>query len=166
MTWLEMAIDLAKQYEGCSLTAYPDPVYGWRRSTVGYGATGPAIVEGTVWTQEQAEADLLARMTGIGAHIDSLVVVPVTDEQKGAMCDLAYNIGTGAFESSTLLRMLNGHNTQGAADQFLVWNKSGGNVLGGLTKRRQAERALFILGSDFSKDPASGEVQPQTEESQ
>jgi lysozyme len=163
MTWLDMAMDLAKQYEGCSLGAYPDPVYGWRRATIGYGATGPAIVEGTTWTQAQADSDLLYRMQGIGAHIDSLVTVPITDEQKAALCDMAYNVGLGALGSSTLLKMLNGHNEQGAADQFLAWNKSDGIVLGGLTKRCRARRALFLLGCDFSKDPVSGESQPQPE---
>ncbi|WP_321951863.1 lysozyme [Paraburkholderia bannensis] len=166
MTWLDMATDLAKQFEGCVLEAYPDPAYGWRKATVGYGATGPSIMQGTVWTQDQADADLIYRMQGIGAHIDALVTVPITDEQKGALCDLAYNIGMGALGSSTLLRMLNGHNEQGAADQFLVWiSPDHPEVSAGLLKRRQAERALFILGADFSKDPVPGEAQPQQEPS-
>lgn len=156
--WLEKAIELAKQFEGCRLEAYPDPVYGWRRATVGYGATGPAIVEGTVWTQAQADADLAYRMGGIGSHIDTLVTVPISDEQKAALCDLAYNIGLGAFERSTLLACLNVNHMQGAADQFMVWTKSNGIELGGLVKRRDAERALFTLGADFS-----GESQPQEE---
>lgn len=166
MTWLDMAINLAKQFEGCKLEAYPDPEYGWRVATVGFGATGPSITQGTVWTQAQADADLQYRMSGVGNHIDSLVTIPIGDEQKAALCDLAYNIGLGAFGSSTLLRMLNGHNMQGAADQFLVWNKSNGVVLDGLVNRRKAERAMFMLGSDFTQDPASGEAQPQPEASQ
>lgn len=166
MTWLDMAISLAKEFEGCSLGAYPDPVHGWAVPTIGYGSTGPAIKQGTVWTQAQAEIDLRMRMGGIGAHIDSLVAVPITDEQKAAMCDLAYNIGLGAFGGSTLLKMLNVGHIQGAADQFPLWNKSNGVVLDGLVKRRAAERAMFILGSDFSKDPASGEAQPQPEATQ
>lgn len=166
MTWLDMAISLAKEFEGCKLEAYPDPEYGWRKTTVGFGATGPAITQGTVWTQEQADADLAHRMNDIGAQIDALVVIPIADEQKGALADLAYNIGIGAFSSSTLLRMLNGHNEQGAADQFPLWNKSNGVVLDGLVKRRAAERAMFVLGSDFSEDPASGEAQSQPESTQ
>lgn len=166
MTWLDMAINLAKEFEGCSLGAYPDPEYGWKVATIGYGATGPSIVEGTIWTQAQADADLLYRMKGIGAHIDSLVSIPITDEQKAAMCDLAYNIGLGAFGDSTLLKMLNVGHIQGAADQFPLWNKSNGVALDGLVRRRAAERAMFVLGSDFSKDPDSGEVQPQPEATQ
>lgn len=156
--WLDMAMKLAMEFEGCKLQAYPDPMYGWKRATVGYGATGPAIVEGTVWTQEQADADLLYRMKGVGAHVDMLVKVPISDEQKGALCDLAYNIGLGALERSTLIACVNVDHMQGAADQFMVWTKSDGVELPGLVKRRDAERALFTLGADFS-----GEPQPATE---
>lgn len=157
--WLEKAIDLAKEFEGCRLEAYPDPVYGWRRATVGYGATGPSIIEGTVWTQEHADADLAYRMNGIGNDIDDLVTVPISDEQKASLCDLAYNIGLGAFARSTLLACVNANHMQGAADQFMVWTKAGGIELEGLVKRRDAERALFTLGADFS-----GESQHQPEQ--
>jgi lysozyme len=159
MEWLDMAMNLAKQFEGCRLEAYPDPVYGWRKATIGYGATGPAIAEGTAWTQEQADADLAYRMKGIGQHIDLLVKVPISDEQKAALCDLAYNIGLGALERSTLLTCVNVNHMQGAADQFMAWTKADGIELPGLVKRRDAERALFTLGADFSKEP-----QPQSEE--
>ena len=166
MTWLDMAIDLAKQYEGCSLTAYPDAEYGWRRATVGYGATGPSITEGTVWTQQQADDDLIYRMKGIGSHIDTLVTVPISDEQKAALADLAYNIGLGALAHSMLLACVNANHMQGAADQFMAWTKSDGVELDGLVKRREAERALFMLGSDFTKDATEpGEPQPEPEHS-
>lgn len=164
MSWLDMAIDLAKQFEGCSLTAYPDAAYGWKVPSVGYGATGPGICENTVWTQAQAEADLTYRMKGVGAHIDDVVTVPLTDEQKGALCALAYNIGLGAFSRSTLLAMVNVNHMQGAADQFPLWNKADGVVLAGLVKRRDAERALFLLGSNLTTpEQAPGEAQPQPE---
>lgn len=156
--WLDKACDLARQFEGCKLEAYPDPIYGWKVATIGDGATGPSIIKGTVWTQEQADADLLYRMKGVGAHIDELVTVPISDEQKGALCDLAYNIGLAAFGRSTLLAMLNVNHMQGAADQFKVWTKSNGVELPGLVKRRDAERALFMLGADLSGEQ---EAQPE-----
>jgi lysozyme len=151
--WLDKAIELAKEFEGCSLTAYPDPAYGWKVPSVGYGATGPGICQNTVWTQAQADADLLYRMKGVGAHLDSVVKVPISDEQKAALADLCYNIGAGAFDRSTLLACLNVNHMQGAADQFMVWTKANGVELDGLVKRRDAERALFLLGSDLSKEP-------------
>ncbi|CAM2142737.1 lysozyme [Pararobbsia alpina] len=163
MEWLDKAVALAKEFEGCRLEAYPDPVYGWRVATVGYGATGPAIAEGTAWTQEQADADLTYRMTGIGQHVDLLVKTPISDEQKAALCDLAYNIGLGALERSTLLTCVNANHMQGAADQFMVWTKSDGVELEGLVKRRDAERALFLLGANLSGESPPGESQSTTE---
>ena len=59
------------------------------------------------------------------------------------MC-FAYNVGTGALQKSTLIKLLNAGDTQGAADQFLRWNKAGGQVVAGLTRRREAERKLFL----------------------
>lgn len=147
-----MAMDLAKQFEGCELTAYPDPALGWDLPTIGYGCTGAGIGRGTTWTQEQADGELQQRMAGFGSHVDQLVTIPITDEQKGALTDFAYNLGWVALGSSTLLRKLNAGDIQGAADQFPLWNRAAGRVLGGLTKRRAAERALFLLGSNLSGD--------------
>jgi lysozyme len=161
--WLDMACNLARQFEGCRLEAYPDPMYGWQVPTIGYGATGPGIVKGTVWAQDKADSDLASRMSAVGAHIDAVVKVHISQEQKGALCDLAYNIGIGAFEHSTLLAYLNTGNIQGAVDQFMVWTKSNGVELEGLVKRRDAERALFILGTNFSGAPSLGEPQQQPE---
>jgi lysozyme len=146
MGWLEMAMDLAKQFEGCELKAYPDPARGWDLPTIGYGCTGPDITRDTVWTQAQADAELEQRMTGFGESVDRLVKVPITDEQKGALADFAYNLGPVSLQDSTLLRLLNGGNAQDAADEFKKWVKAGGVTLPGLVKRRDAERALFLLG--------------------
>ena len=147
--WADMAMDLAKQFEGCSLTAYPDPAKGWAIPTIGYGATGPDIYRSLVWTQEQADADLKSRIEALGPQIDRCVPMTLTDEMKGAMVDLAYNIGIGAFQGSTLLEKLRAGDPQGAADEFPKWNQAGGKVLPGLVKRRDAERALFLLGCNF-----------------
>lgn len=160
MTWLDMAINLAKEFESCSLGAYPDPVYGWKKPTIGWGATGPSITEGIVWTQEQCDADLLRRMTGIGQIVDRLVTVPITEEMKAALCDFTYNEGEGNLARSTLIAKLNAGDVQGAADEFPKWDLADGQELGGLVKRRAAERALFILGGNFT----AGEPQSETEQ--
>lgn len=149
MTWLDMAISLAKQFEGCVLAAYPDPASGGDPWTIGYGATGTGICQGVEWTQAQADADLMSRMTAIGARVDALVSVSITDEQKAALCDFAYNLGVGALAGSTLIKMLNAGNVQAAADQFMRWDIAAGHEMAGLAHRRDAERALFILGSNF-----------------
>jgi lysozyme len=144
MNWLTLAVAIAKQYEGCKLVAYPDPASGGAPWTIGYGATGPGTTRGTVWTQEQADADLVARMTNIGTLVDDMVTAILTDNQKAALCDFAYNLGETALRGSTLLRLLNAELYSAAAAQFAVWNKAGGKIMPGLVHRRAAETVLFL----------------------
>ncbi|WP_233854129.1 lysozyme [Paraburkholderia sp. HD33-4] len=147
MSWVDLAVSLAKQFEGCRLQAYPDPAHGWLVPTIGYGATGYGITKQTVWTQEQADSDLSNRMNAIGSRIDEICTVALTDEQKGALCDFAYNEGLGNLQHSTLLELVNAGNPFAAANEFDKWDLAGGEVLPGLVKRRDAEKALFLLGS-------------------
>lgn len=132
---------IIKRWEQCKLRAYkPLPTDKW---TIGWGATGPNIVEGTVWTQEQADADLANRIILLANQLALVIKVPVNDNQFGAMLSLTYNIGITAFTHSTLLKLLNQGDTQGASQQFLVWNKSGGKYVQGLMNRREDEQNLF-----------------------
>ena len=61
------------------------------------------------------------------------------------MVSLAYNIGFGNFSKSTLLKKVNSGNFDGASNEFLKWNKSGGKELLGLTRRREREKDLFKM---------------------
>src|SRR5579875_1710555 len=150
MTWCDEALKLIKQFEGCKLKAYPDPATGAAPWTIGYGATGPKIGPGTVWTQVQADQDLLDRVIALGAHLDSVVKFGLTDEEKGALCSFCYNVGTGNFDHSTMLAKLNAGDIQGAADEFPKWDKAAGKVLAGLVTRRSGEMAEFLLGANFN----------------
>lgn len=76
--------------------------------------------------------------------VRAAVKVPLTQNQFDALVSFAFNCGIGALQSSTLLKTLNQKNYKGAADQFLRWNKAAGKVLPGLTRRREAERAIFL----------------------
>jgi GH24 family phage-related lysozyme (muramidase) len=136
---------LLKSFEGLRLESYLDAVGVW---TIGYGTT-ENIGPGMLITQAEAEALLKRDSAKFEAAIASLVKVALTDNQFSALVCFVYNIGAGAFGASTLLKLLNQQDYQGAADQLLLWNKGGDRVLAGLTRRRQAERALF-LGQDFS----------------
>jgi len=80
--------------------------------------------------------------------------VPLSQLQFDALVSLAYNIGTQAFRESTLLKRLNTHDYAGAANEFLRWNKAGGQVLEGLRRRREAERAMFLSGTDTRPNDA------------
>lgn len=150
MTWCDEALKLIKQYEGCRLKAYPDPATGAAPWTVGYGATGPRIGPATVWTQVQADQDLLDRVEALGAFIDSEVKIPLTDEEKAALVSFTYNVGRGNFDHSSLRTKLNEGDIQGAADEFHKWDLAAGKVMAGLVTRRSGEMAEFLLGANFT----------------
>lgn len=132
-------LPLIKQFEGCKLTAYLCPANVW---TIGWGRT-INVKRGDTCAQAQADAWLTEEYDAFERKVLALVKVPVTSNQLGALVSFAYNVGVGALGSSTLLRLLNGKDYQGAAGQFSRWDKAGGRVLAGLTRRRAAEAALF-----------------------
>jgi lysozyme len=134
-------LDLIKSFEKCRLVGYlptKDDV-----PTIGWGHTGPEVRVGMVWTQAQADEALVKDIERVERAVEGCITVPLTQQEFDACVSLAYNIGTGAFKASTLARMLNDSNYDGAAEQFLRWNKQAGQVLAGLTRRREEERELF-----------------------
>ena len=141
----DKGIALIKQFEGCRLTAYQDSVGVW---TIGYGWTQPVdgkpIRAGMTIKQETAERLLKTGLVSYESDVSRLVKVSLTQGQFDALVSLTYNLGCRSVSTSTLLRKLNAGDYAGAADEFLRWNKAGGKVLNGLTRRREAERALFL----------------------
>lgn len=146
MNAVEIGEALCKKWEGCKLTAYPDPATGAEPWTIGYGSTGPGIVDGTIWTQAQADEDLQHRLQGILYRIESACPANASDNQLGACMSLAYNVGVNGFLMSILLRTWKAGDVIGAADQFLTWDKAAGRVMQGLLNRRQDERRVFLGG--------------------
>lgn len=134
-------LDLIKHFEGCKLRAYPDQ---GGRITIGWGSTGPDIQLGLEWSQELADERLMKDVTECQARIMQLVKVPINANQLWALTSFTYNLGIGNLKRSGLLRLLNLRHYKEAAEQFLLWNKIGHYVSNGLTKRREAERALFL----------------------
>ena len=133
-------IQLLTAFEGCELTAYQDSVGVW---TVGYGHTKD-VHPGMKITQAQAE-QLLKQDLGIFEDaVADAITVEINDDQFAALVSFAFNLGAGALFESTLLRLLNTGDFQKAANEFPQWNKAGGQALLGLTRRRLAERALFL----------------------
>lgn len=145
-------LDLIKSFEGYhkrladgSAAAYLDPV---NVPTIGWGTIrypdGKAVRLGDVRTEAQCTQYLAHEVEGKAAAVEKLVKVPLTQSMFDALVSFAYNVGTGALADSTLLRVLNAGNYEGAGQQLLVWNKGGGRVLPGLVRRRDAEMALFF----------------------
>ena len=134
--------DLIKSFEDCKLIAYRDQRGIW---TCGWGATGPDISARTHWTQEQADArfdkDIATRVAQLNSFLEG---APTTQDQFDALLSLGYNIGMGALHSSTALKKHIIGDHEGAAKAILMWNKTNGQPNKGLTRRREAERKLYL----------------------
>ncbi|MBJ8846590.1 lysozyme [Citrobacter braakii] len=141
----DKGIAMIKEFEGCKLTAYQDCVGIW---TIGYGWTQPVdgkpIRAGMTIKQATAERLLKTGLVSYESDVSRLLKVGLTQGQFDALVSFTYNLGARSLSTSTLLRKLNVGDYAGAADEFLRWNKAGGKVLNGLTRRREAERALFL----------------------
>ena len=140
------AIPLIKEFEGCKLKAYKCPADVW---TIGYGHTD-GVKEGDEITQQEADRLLASDVELFTTGVQRLVHSDINRNQLGALVSFSFNVGLGNLRHSTLLRMVNAGDFVGAADQFLRWNKAGGKVLAGLTRRREAERQLFLKEDDAS----------------
>ena len=132
-------IDLIKHFEGCETEAYLCPA---GVPTIGYGHI-KGVQMGDVITEAQAEEMLVEELTEYENYIHDCVTAPLNQNQFDAMVSWVFNLGVGNLKSSTLLKTLNIGNYRGVPEQIMRWNKAGGKVLEGLTRRRQAEADLF-----------------------
>jgi len=134
-------LNLLKSFEGCKLAPYKDIGGIW---TVGYGHTGQDVIPGQPWTQEQVDNCLSQDLSKFEKGVESLLAVPFNENEFSALVVFSYNVGLNALKNSTLLKKLNMVDKLGAADQLLLWNKVNKQPIAGLTRRRQAERTLFL----------------------
>lgn len=146
----QAAVDLVKEFEGFRADAYKDAV---GVLTIGYGTTAMAGVGikpalGMKISKSDAEAYLHAALDKFANQIAPAITAPINENEFGAFVSLAYNIGPGAFKKSSALRLFNAGDKAGAAKAILLWDKAGGKVLKGLTRRREAERKLFLTPVD------------------
>lgn len=135
-------LDFISEREGCELSAYPDPATGGDPWTIGIGHI-KGVKPGDTCSKEQAMKWLSEDIAVVERCINASVKGPITQNQFDALASLVFNIGTGNFGKSTLLKKLNDGDDAGAAKEFLRWNKAAGRVMNGLTKRRAAEMELF-----------------------
>ncbi len=138
-------VDLICEFEGKRLVAYDDGVGVW---TIGFGTTkypnGVRVKKGDTCTLEQAKEYMRHDLIEFEHTVNSSVKVPLNQNQFDALVSLAYNIGSSAFKSSTLVKKLNAGDYKGAADQFNVWVNAGGKRMQGLVSRRDREKLLFL----------------------
>lgn len=137
----KQGLDMIKSFEGLELTAYmPTPI---DVPTIGYGHTKTAYM-GMKITKRGAEELLKQDLAWVEASVNKNVKVDLTQAQYDALCSFVYNLGSTNFKRSTLLKRLNEGKYEDAANELLRWNRQGPNVLRGLSRRREAERALFM----------------------
>ena len=141
-------LDLIREFEGFRAHAYIDtdgtPVIGYGLSRI----AGKPVQLGDRISPDKADAALKEYLQETQSQIQSVVKVELTDAQLSALTSLSFNVGFGAIKTSTLMAKLNAEDYHGAANEFLRWDQA--NVRGrlvklpGLTRRRQAERKLFL----------------------
>jgi lysozyme len=145
---LELAAEMCRRFEGFRSKPYLCPA---NVATIGYGSTYYAdkrkvTLEDPAMDEPTARALLMVELehTYLPGVLRNCPIL-LTDERKcNAIVDFCYNLGTGRLQTSTLKRKINAQDWEGAKEQLMLWNKGGGKVLAGLTKRRQAECTLIL----------------------
>jgi len=132
--------DLIESVEGLRMKAYQDGNGVW---TLAYGHTAN-VHPGDTCTQEQADAYLAGDLHQAEWAVNTFVKMPINQNQFDALCSFVYNIGSGNFSKSTMLKLLNEGKYEEAAQQFFVWVKVAGKFSQGLMNRRIKEETLFM----------------------
>ena len=136
----DKGIALIKSFEGLELTSYKCPAGVW---TVGYGHTRADVTPRRTISEVEADALLRADLERFERAVAKHTAGHATQDQFDALVSFAFNLGGEALKTSTLLRKHNEGDYAGAAAQFARWNRAGGRVLAGLTRRRLAEAKLY-----------------------
>jgi GH24 family phage-related lysozyme (muramidase) len=137
-------VELIKRFEGKRLTAYRDAVGVW---TIGYGHTAmagaPDVKAGMLITEAEAATILSRDVNMFAVQVQRMITQPIGDSQFSALVSFAYNVGLGNFAGSSVLKAVNAGQFDAVGRRLALWNKAGGRVLAGLTRRRAAEALLF-----------------------
>lgn len=143
---LDAAVDLIKRFEGLH-RRLPNGLIGVYRCPAGI----PTIAWGHVCPADQPDITIKDAMILLSEDVakaagtvERAVIAPLTDNQLNALVSFVFNVGSGNFRASTLLRKINRGDLAGAAEEFPKWKFAGGRVLAGLVARRLAEQALFL----------------------
>lgn len=143
----QAGIDLIKSFESLRLVSYKDSAGIY---TIGWGHTG-GVKRGQRITRAEAETFLQDDLAEAETAVEDAVTVDLSDNQFAALVSFTFNLGGPALRKSTLLRRLNEGDYNKAADEMLRWNRADGRVLAGLTRRRKAERMLFLTPDKTEK---------------
>jgi lysozyme len=149
MHMTDEGIALIKQWEGFRAHAYRDPV---GILTIGYGHTSmagaPRVHDAMQVTESEADAMLRRDVNAVAQDVARALRCNVSPQQFSALVSFCYNVGAENFRKSSVLDAVNRHDLQSVPRRLALWTKAGGRILPGLVKRRAAEAAMFIGGSD------------------
>lgn len=140
-----LAVALVGGFEGLRQNAYPDPATGGKPWTICFGHT-EGVRPGDRKSIEECKALLISDLAIYANGITKCVTAPLPDERFVALTSFAFNVGVGAACKSSVVRLINQGRTRAGCDALLKWNRAAGIVFPGLTRRRQAERALCLKG--------------------
>ncbi|RTY58791.1 lysozyme [Pantoea sp. YU22] len=127
--------------EGRVYDPYKDVAGVW---TVCDGHTGTDIIKGKKYTDRECDRLLWNDLQPVKKTVDSLVKVPLNEYQRAALYSFTYNVGSGAFSKSTLLKKLNAGDQDGACEELRRWVYAGGMKFRGLMNRRDMERSMCL----------------------
>lgn len=146
MTLDSTGYKLIQGFEGLKLNAYQDSVGIW---TIGYGnityEDGKKVQKGDKITQEKADSLFKFYADRFAKQVDSAITSKVNQNQFNAIVSLAYNIGIGALQKSTLLKKVNANpNDESIKNEFMKWVNAGGKKIQGLVNRRTKESEIYF----------------------
>jgi len=150
-----MGIKLIKEFEGCHLKAYPDPLTGNLPITIGWGSTrkkdGSPFKLGESITQQEADELLISQCKN--QFLPALRKVPhwneMSDGKRGALLSFAYNLGAGFYGGdnfNTITKRLKNKEWDLVPDALFLYRNPGSNVEAGLARRRKAEGEAWKKG--------------------
>jgi lysozyme len=149
MEMTKEGLTLIKRFEGFRGSAYRCPAGVW---TIGYGHTSaagpPRVIQGSEMSLGDADTVLAADVGVFAAAVRKGLKRELSDVQFSALVSFAYNVGVGAFQSSSVLKAVNAGDFEAVPRRLQLWVKGGGRTLPGLVKRRAAESELFLGGED------------------
>lgn len=140
-------------WEGKSNEAYKDIV---GIPTICWGQT-LNVKMGEYRSDDECDKDLVTELVEYNRKMKQKVKVPLSENEEVAYTSFVWNVGIGAWNSSTALKLLNAGDRKGACTQLLRWNKAGGRVVQGLVNRRQAEYKI-CMGNDADVNSALEEA--------
>jgi lysozyme len=142
---IALATPIIKNFESCSLKAYPDPP-GSGKFSIGWGhqiKSGESYDQNSVISQSEADDLLRVDVGSAYTCVTQNVETDLTLNQTAALISFCYNVGCTAFSSSTLVSLVNQGDFEGASEQFSSWIHAGGLVSQELVDRRSQEQELF-----------------------